>query len=412
MPNIEISKIKFRRGANSTRGNVSYDQGEPVYTTDTHRLYIGNGTPGSESVVGSKIHPPITNFYSLSNTIAEIGDLVNCNNKFYLLTSSNYANVDSWMDVSLKIDPSIFAYTTNNALSVIPNSVDSSYLNSATISNGIKIDSGILQLDYQTKSLEISSNKLSIKEGGIDEREINNSSLGSGLIGGSGEKITIDIDTNYFLFDGNKLSLSASPVVLNFDNLEPSWFGSGLNVDIINEVITTELADVDNTTIQRDGNGIISFKPSVFGSGLVYNSLSSSLSSVLVNVDNTTLTKTSAGIVSLSSIITPTSNEWGKLTIDAYGRATQVQSSIKGILQGDSESGSHNNTNTLSSLFNGSPAAIYYGNGDITIFSALSTDNVTVVNLSSAGFITFEGNTTTRDGDVIPSRFAIPIFKY
>jgi len=411
MPNIEISKVKFRRGANSSRGSVTYDQGEPVYTTDTHRLYVGNGTPNTESVIGSKIHPPLTNYYSLSNTVGEIGDAVYCNNKFYQLTATDYSNINSWSDVSLKIDNSIFTYTQYNTLSVIPDSISSSYLKSSTISNGVKIDSGILQLDFNSKSLELSSNQLSIKESGIDEREISNSALGSGLRGGSNDKISIDINTDYFIFDGNKLSLSAAPVVLNFSDLQTYWFGSGLNINIVDEIITTTLIDVDNKTIQKN-SGVISFKPSVFGSGLVYNSLSASLSSVLVDVDNSTITKTDDGVISLSSITTPSSNEWNKINVDQYGRVSSVESGIQGILQGDSPSGSYNITNTLSTLFNGSPTSYYDGTGNITKFSAISSDGVTVINLSSAGFITFEGNTTTRDGDVISSRFAIPIFKY
>lgn len=99
MPEIVIAKTKFRRGSNDERKSVSFDQGEPVFTTDTKRLFIGTGSLSGGIVIGSKIHPPITNFHSLSNTIAEIGDLQFANNKFYQLTAYN-----SWGDVNLKLN--------------------------------------------------------------------------------------------------------------------------------------------------------------------------------------------------------------------------------------------------------------------------------------------------------------------
>lgn len=37
-------KIQFRRGLNASRTSVVFDQGEPVWTTDLNKLFIGNGT--------------------------------------------------------------------------------------------------------------------------------------------------------------------------------------------------------------------------------------------------------------------------------------------------------------------------------------------------------------------------------
>ncbi len=40
----EIAKIKFRRGSESERKNVIFDEGEPAYTVDSKRIYVGDGT--------------------------------------------------------------------------------------------------------------------------------------------------------------------------------------------------------------------------------------------------------------------------------------------------------------------------------------------------------------------------------
>lgn len=93
-----------------------------------------------------------------------------------------------------------------------------------------------------------------------------------------------------------------------------------------------------------------------------------------------------------------------------YSATNQLSLKIDAF-QGDSSLSSYNITNSLSSLFNGNPVGAYTGTGPITKFSALSSDGTTVVNLSSAGFIVFEGNTTTVQGATL-KRFALPIFTY
>lgn len=118
MAEVIISKIKIRRGLNSQRKTLVYDQGEPIFTTDNKRLYIGTGTLLGGVVVGSKNHTPLMNESSLTSTVAEIGDLVNANNKFWQLTASDYTNADSWADVSTKIDPTLFAYTPANKITL------------------------------------------------------------------------------------------------------------------------------------------------------------------------------------------------------------------------------------------------------------------------------------------------------
>ena len=39
MADIKIAKIKIRRGLDADRKTVIFDQGEPVYSQDTDRLY-------------------------------------------------------------------------------------------------------------------------------------------------------------------------------------------------------------------------------------------------------------------------------------------------------------------------------------------------------------------------------------
>ena len=92
MASLVISKIKVRRGTDVERKSIVLDQGELGYTTDTNRLYVGNGTTNGGTVIGSKIHPPLNSTSGLIATLAEVGDIVWVNGSFYKLISPNYNN--------------------------------------------------------------------------------------------------------------------------------------------------------------------------------------------------------------------------------------------------------------------------------------------------------------------------------
>ena len=99
MPNIIISKIKTRRGPDSQRRQVIFDQGELVSTTDTNRLFIGTGNTLGGFVVGSKYHNPITSISSLSTINAEKGDRIDVNT----ITNYQYSHFLNSIKLKLKI---------------------------------------------------------------------------------------------------------------------------------------------------------------------------------------------------------------------------------------------------------------------------------------------------------------------
>jgi hypothetical protein len=361
MANVKISKIKARRGTDSQRKTVTFDQGELVYTTDTQRLFIGTGSDLGGRSSGAKIHDILTNYSSLTTVNAQVNDIVNVNNIFYQLTSANYANISSWANVGAKLDPILLSYNASNRITLNTGSISASYLAPSTVSSGLIIESGVLKTNLNTKSLEISASKLSIKSGGIDEREINNSALGNGLLGGSGTKLTLDVDTSNFYFDSNTLKLSSLP---------SSFFGAGLTY--AGAVLTANVAGSDGASIINTG-----------------------------------------GTLAINDDALAGTPQWAKLAIDTYGRVTSHESSIFGSLTGNSALSGYNSTNSLSSIFNGRPSQSLSGGVpgvNLVAFAAVDSSG-NVVTLSSAGFITFEGNTTTRTGQVI-GRFAIPIFTY
>lgn len=372
MPTIKIVKTKIRRGSNAQRKQVVFDQAEPVYTTDTKRLYMGTGTTAGGLPVGNVVHPPLTNYYNLSEVIAERGDLVYVNNIFYQLTGYDSSSISDWGNVGTKVDPLVLSYNSSNQMTIATGSLSAKYLNPNTVQYGLSVISGILQVDYITKSFELSGNKFSMKAAGLDEREISSSSLGKGLSGGSGTKFYINADTNYFYFKGNTLSLSgSSPFSIPFSAMNPSWFGDGLY-------------------IKDEG---------------------SSLSSINVQVDYTTIMFNASGALSLNTgYVVPGTRSWAKVVVDAYGRVVTNASTITSVLTGKSTT---NSGNSLSSIFNGRPSHTLAGapvGVELTTFTATDTSGATVT-LSSAGWLTFESGLSAQDGSII-GRFAIPIFAY
>lgn len=376
MADIKIVKLKIRRGTDAQRRSVVLDQGELGYTTDTKRLYVGNGVLSGGLSVGPKNNNPLTNYASLSNTNAETGDIIIANNLFYQLTGSNYANITHWANISQRFEPTYFGFLADNSVIINADSLDADRLNPNNVNGGLWINGGNLQVKPSTQTLIISSNDyLTVKNEGIGVHQLASAAFGNGLSGGAGQKVGIKFDSStLYLKFGDTLSVSAFPAgSVTFSSLDTAWFGQGLIVDTPNQKIKTVLTDVDNSTIIKDLSGKISLQ---------------------------------TGLASAT-------NEWALVATDTYGRTIFNRSSIYDTVSCLSST----DTGPLSSLFNGTPNQSLSGGLagiPITTFTVLSSNATGTVGLtlSSAGFILFQGNSTARQDGKYVGRFAIPVFTY
>jgi hypothetical protein len=341
---IEIAKIKIRRGTDAQRKSTVLDQGEIAFTLDTKRLYVGNGVLSGGTPVSNKNFAPLTNTYSLTSTPSEVGDFGVANNAFYQLTASDYTDLNSWANINHKVDSRQLEYSSDNTITIKLSSLSASNIDPVTVGDGLKIEGGILQTSYNTTNFEISANQLKLKGDGIDENNIASSTFVNGLTGGSGGKVGIRFDPNSFYLSGGVFSLSSITNVKNVDN-----------------------------------------------------------SSLIL----------SAGVASMNNGFITSTVELARTSSDQYGRLVYQESSIFDTLTGSS---TLNGTNSLSSIFNGTPTHTLSGGIPgltITKFEAISSNGVSTatLTLSSAGFLTFEGGYPTRSGKLV-GRFAIPIFAY
>jgi hypothetical protein len=95
-----ILKLVFRQGSENDRRKVIFTAGEPVYTTNSRRLFVGNGSLSGGDVVGNKFLGYDTTLATLATnkSLAVEGDMgfVIDNNRLYALSGQNGSNVNNW----------------------------------------------------------------------------------------------------------------------------------------------------------------------------------------------------------------------------------------------------------------------------------------------------------------------------
>jgi hypothetical protein len=300
-----------------------------------------------------------TNRLYVGNGVLSGGNVVGNKNHLPITQYNSLTSIAAEIGDLTSISGSIYQLTAQPATTLtnwIPlstkdvialSSLSASQINPLTVNNGIKIESNTLQVNFNTKFFQISSSQLSIKPSAIDQIEISSTSFGNGISGGSGNVITLNIDPIYFTFSSGKLTLQ---------------------------------------------------------SGVIDTSVFNALTGL---IDNNTLVLNDNNDLSMDNLSTSNVKEIASLVVDDYGRVIQIESSIYDTLTG------YDLTNPI---FNGRPAHSLSGaiaGLTLTTLSALSSNlsASTVVVLSSAGFLTFEGNDVTRTGKSF-GRFAIPIYTY
>lgn len=144
MPTVDVAKIKLRRGANTDRKLVILDNGELGYTTDTTRVYVGNGSLKGGNPVG------VFNFNDEARTNisvinkAEVGDLIYDTNLLYALSGNDPASLDNWYQISPRVDGTTIQYNASNQLAVLTSGI-------VTGGNSINVDgTGVVSVDYDT----------------------------------------------------------------------------------------------------------------------------------------------------------------------------------------------------------------------------------------------------------------------
>lgn len=355
MPDITIIKLKIRRGTEAQRREIVLEQGELGYTTDTQRVFIGDGNTAGGTSIGTTIHSP-TRTSNLRTSIVNAikGDIVSDNSLLYQLTGTNYALSAQWAFIGPKVDNSTLEYSADNSLIVKDGGITSNKLASTSIGGGLSTGTSGLVINVDGSTLFVTAtNKLSVNQ--IDQRHIATAALGNGIKGGSGELISIKAD-NSFGFNSGVLTLTAIPVgTVTTASLSTGSLGDSLL--IVGEKLETSIRAVDSTLQLTSGTGTIG----------------------------------------LNNIITADNTLFENLSYNSKGQITGKSPCITDVLSGSS-------TGSLS-VFNGKLGQNTFTNQTlIPVISTNSSNTSVTITLTSAGYIFL----TTR----IYGRIAIPVARF
>jgi hypothetical protein len=97
-----LIKLITRQGSDASRKLITLTSGELGFTTDTERLFVGNGSDTGGILVGNKYKGSDSSIINLSPS--EIGDtgFETSTNKYYVLESGNGSIIGNWRAVASK----------------------------------------------------------------------------------------------------------------------------------------------------------------------------------------------------------------------------------------------------------------------------------------------------------------------
>jgi hypothetical protein len=101
-----LIKLILRKGPNVDRQQVILEEGEPAYTVDTKRMYIGDGVTAGGLVAGNKFLGTGPDLTLLANVPAEPGDTAynTSNNTIYYIQSGTGTSQSDWYSLDINID--------------------------------------------------------------------------------------------------------------------------------------------------------------------------------------------------------------------------------------------------------------------------------------------------------------------
>ncbi len=189
MPDVEIVKLKLRRGTDVQRQTVTLEQGEMGYTTDRKRVWVGDGfTPGGH-VAGNLVYAPLTSSAKTSLAQAVQNDLVYENNLLYQLSGTDSALLSSWAFIGSQTDTASISYDVNNKLHVVTGAISASSLNSSVVAT----NGGIVLNPVQGLSAAVDGTSIRVNSTtgqlSVLGAPIPASCIGNGLSGGGVEPV-------------------------------------------------------------------------------------------------------------------------------------------------------------------------------------------------------------------------------
>jgi len=209
MPDVEIVKLKLRRGTDAQRQTVTLEQGELGYTTDGKRVWVGDGFTIGGSTVGNIAHPPQSVNTRTDLTTAATGDIVYEDNLLYQLSGTDATVLSSWGFIGSRPDESSIEYDGSNQLHLVDGGITAAKLSSDVIAT----NGGLAFNPVEGLSASVDGTSITVTNTGqlsVIGGTVSSSSLGDGICGGSGVDVQLDT-TGAFCFLGGALDFANAP---------------------------------------------------------------------------------------------------------------------------------------------------------------------------------------------------------
>ena len=259
MPNIDLIKLKIRRGTDAQRNLIVLDQGELGYTVDTKRVFVGDSATTGGIPVGNKVFQPTTTKTALTGCV--IGDTILENSLYYQLTGNNPSNTNSWVLLSTKPDNLTIRFTPTNTLTVVPSGFSSSMAdaladNTTTQQLGGKLSVKTLFLSSAAASTV--NNGLSVSTTGVginadpDYFAFNGSQLTLQQITIPNSKFLLSANGQYFDTSADVLDFTPFTVPNNDISIDPSFFSVSVAFSANNTTFADNLSVFSSNTAGRN----------------------------------------------------------------------------------------------------------------------------------------------------------------
>tara|TARA_R110002074_G_scaffold54344_3_gene135442 strand:- start:5307 stop:6317 length:1011 start_codon:yes stop_codon:yes gene_type:complete len=230
MPDVEIVKLKLRRGTDTQRQSVVLEQGELGYTTDRKRVWVGDGFTAGGHVAGNLVHAPISVGSKTSLAEAVQNDLVYEDNLLFQLSGTDYSLLSSWAFIGSQTDTASISYDVNNKLHVVTGAISATSLNSDVVAT----NGGIALNPVQGLSAAVDGTSIRVNSTtgqlSVLGAPVPTSCIGNGLSGGGGNQIGLFTCSSFGL-PGGKLEICNVPnCTVCACALNPTTVGNGLQM--------------------------------------------------------------------------------------------------------------------------------------------------------------------------------------
>lgn len=334
MPDIEIVKLKLRRGTDAQRQTVTLEQGELGYTTDGKRVHVGDGFTVGGIAVGNKVHQPLSVGTRTDLTTAATGDIVYEDSLLYQLSGTDSTTLSAWTFIGAQVDGTTMDYNADNQLHVVGNSISAANLNSTVVAT----NGGIVLNPVEGLSANVDGTSITVSNTGqlsVIGGSISSGNIGNGLSGGSGELIGVDTSPA-FTFAGSQLEFANAPmntvcacainpaslcggVVLSGGYLQLDTIGGGTvnpldsaEYDSTGRVISNTTSVVQNMSgTETTGNGAIF-------NGSIIDTVYANQTLICASSSNSDMSSTITAVLTSAGFITFQSGTCGNLAIPVF----------------------------------------------------------------------------------------------